>query len=184
MMGGMANNDGTIRLKVEGFDAEGRAVPMTGPMLVLLPFSVASHANLVRVHEQLPEGSLVVAVESEVVGAVPWSEIPDEVIVEEARRRWGSSLLPPQSAVVGREEDEQDVLEVFFAVQQVIENPPPRGVIRGWSPEERTQARTWALAWFEWAGTGGEGEEPKRPACLTRALDFLANGVIKLGGAT
>lgn len=211
-----------LRLKVEGFDYEGRAVPMTGPLVVFMPMHYVSMDRIARLTDSLPKGSFLVGVDGELTSVMRWDDITDEVLVEEARRRWGSSLgaLPEQllkglrdmsdvaARVTERVEmasatweprtpeqhgaaqehdqalDEREIAEVFAGLEMGLDNPPPHAVIRGWTSEERAAASTWGWMWYEWAGSGSEGEEPEQPAHLKHALDFLANGTIKLGGAS
>lgn len=232
-------NDGMIRLKVEGFDAEGCAVPQLGPMLVLLPGldAVPLH-RIVALQEALPAGSIVAAGSGDSAAIELLSHVEDEVLVKEARRRWNRTTFafgkaePPEmwgkvmrdtalqvkrgadalgivisdfdgvadvasriadrlelSVIAvedperaGASDEEAALSELSQALELALDNAPPFAILRAWTSEERETAKKWAWAWFEWAGSGEEGEAPKQPEHVTRAFAFLQNGTLKING--
>jgi hypothetical protein len=196
---GMANDDKMIRLKVEGFDVEGRAVPMTGPLLVLLPGDDwVRPEKIVALQSALPAGSIVASGLGEAGRAVELlSHVEDHVMVEAMKRRgFALAHVPDEHLVeemkrrgfaVGfqRDDDEPEggeVQAIRIALSMVMTEAPPRAVIRDWSSDQRATVKAWANAYYRWVSFQSEdGREPPQPACLARALDFLANGVIKLG---
>lgn len=84
----------------------------------------------------------------------------------------------------GASDDDGDIAELHEALAQVYYVAPPNAVLRGWTEEQRAEVFAWSGAYYRWLTLAEVGDEPPKPAHLKRALDFLENGTLVIGGGT